>query len=110
MHHCNSRYVDQTSQRLQDRIRQHVPKFIWNKTSQERKQPELQCKLSNSMPHCDSSIGNHFLYNHKCASHYNDNQFSILFKARSDFHLSVLESIFITFRKLKLCRQKKFIY
>ena len=46
----------------------------------------------------------------KCASHYKDNQFFILFKARSDFHLSVLESIFITLRKPNLCRQKEFVY
>ena len=26
--HCDSRYVDRTFQRLQDRIRQHVPKLI----------------------------------------------------------------------------------
>ena len=34
-----------TSQRLQDRIRQHVSKSIWNRTSQERKQPERPGKL-----------------------------------------------------------------
>ena len=38
--HCNSRYVGRTSQRLQDRIRQYVPKSIRNRTTQERKQPE----------------------------------------------------------------------
>ena len=31
--HCDSRYVGRTSQRLQDRIRQHVPKSIRNRTS-----------------------------------------------------------------------------
>ena len=35
---------------------------------------------------------------------------TILSKARSDFHLSVLESIFITLRKPNLCRQKEFVY
>ena len=36
---------------------------------------------------------------------------SLLFlKARSDFHLSVLESIFISRRKPNLCRQKEFVY
>ena len=69
-----------------------------------------QEKLANSIPHCDSPIGNHLLHNQKCASHYKDNQFFILSKARSDFHLSVLESIFITLQKPNLCRQKKFVY
>ena len=80
------------------------------RTSQERKQPERPGKLANSIPHCDSAIGNHLLHNQKCASHYKDNQFFILSKTRSDFHLSVLESIFITLRKPNLCRQKEFVY
>ena len=80
------------------------------RSSQERKQPERPGKLVNSIPHCDSAIGNHLLHNQKCASHYKDNQFFILSKARSDFHLSVLESIFITLRKPNLCRQKEFVY
>ena len=67
---CNSRYEGRTFQRLQDRIRQHVPKSIGNRTSQERKQPERPGKLANSIPHCDSAIGNHLLHNQKCASHY----------------------------------------
>ena len=79
--HCDSRYVGRTSQRLQDRICQHVPKSIRNRTSQERKQPERPGKLANSIPHCDSAIENHLLHNQKCASHYKDNQFFILSKA-----------------------------
>ena len=59
--HCDSRYVGRTSQRLQDRILQHVPKSFRNRTSQERKQPERPGKLANSIPHCDSAIGNHLL-------------------------------------------------
>ena len=105
--HCDSRNVGQTSQRLQDRIHQHVPKSIRNRTSKERKQPERPEKLANSISHCNSAIGNHLLHNQKCASHYKDNQIFILSEARSDFHLSVLESIFITLRKPNLCRQKE---
>ena len=96
----------------------HVPTFavahvfIYDvtllKTSQERKQPECPGKLANSIPHCDSAIGNHLLHNQ--SSHYKDNQFFILSKTRFDFHLSVLESIFITLRKPNLCRQKEFVY
>ena len=77
---------------------------------QELKQSERPGKLANSIPHCDSAIGNHLLHNQKCASHYKDNQFFILSKTRSDFHLSVLEPIFITLRKPNLCRQKEFAY
>ena len=41
-----------------------------------------------------NQIENPLLYNQKCASHYNNNQFSILSKAKFDF---------ITFLKPKLC-------
>ena len=108
--HCDSRYVGRTSQPLQDRFGQHVPKSSRNKTSQECKQPERPGKLANSVLHCDSAIGNHLLHNQKWASYYKDNQFFILSNARSDFHLSVLESFFITLRKPNLCRQKEFVY
>ena len=67
-------------------------------------------KLPNSVLHCDSANGNHLLHNQKWASYYKDNQCFILSKARSDFHLSVLESFFITLRKPNLCRQKEFVY
>ena len=107
--YCDSRYVGQTSQRLQDRIRQNVPKSIRNRTGKERKQPERPGKLANLIPHCDSAIENHLLYNQKCASHYKDNQFFILSKARSDFHLSVLESIFIIFENL-ICVDRKSLF
>ena len=66
-------------------------------------------KSATFILHCNSAIGNYLLYNQKCASHYKDKQFSILSKTRSDFHLSVLESVFITFCKSKLYRQKKFV-
>ena len=107
---CECRYVGRTSQRLQDRIRQHVPKTIRNKTNQERIQPTRKSKINSFTPNCDSAIGTHLLKHPNCALHYNDNQFSILSKARSEFHLAVLESIHITSSKPALCRQKEFVY
>ena len=108
--HCDSRDVGRTFQRLQDRICQHVPKSIWNRTGQKRKQPERPGKSTNSIQHCDSAVGNHLLHNKKCASHFKNNNFFVFSKARSKFHLSVLESIFITLRNSNLCRQKEFVY
>ena len=87
-----------------------MPKSIWNRTSKKCKESECQGKLANSIPHCDSAIGDQLLHNQKCASHYKDNQFFILSKAGFDFHLSILQSIFITLRKPNLCRQKEFVY
>ena len=86
------------------------PKSIRNRTSQERKQSERPGKLANLIPHCDSAMGNHLLHNQKCASHYKDNQFFILSKTRFDFHLSVLESIFITLFENLICVDRKSLF
>ena len=101
--------MGQTSQCLQDKILQHVPKSIQKKTGQKQNKQNTQV---NQLILCriDSAIANHLLHNQKCASHYKDNQFSILSKAQSEFHLTVLKSIFITFCKPNLCRQKEFAY
>ena len=100
---CDCRYVGRTSQRLQDRIKQHIPKAI-------RNQAQRNCDLFQSNHTSTSAIGQHLLNNEKCASHYDDNQFSILAKGRTLFHLSTLEATFIKMLKPELCRQKKFVY
>ena len=100
---CDCRYVGRTSQRLQDRIKQHIPKAI-------RNQAQTNCDLSQSNHTCTSAIGQHLLNNKKCAAHYDDNQFSILAKGRTLFHLSTLEATFIKMLKPELCRQKEFVY
>ena len=66
---CECRYVGRTSQRLQDRIRQHVPKTISNKTNQERIQPTRKSKINSSTPIYDSAIGTHLLKHPNCALH-----------------------------------------
>ena len=100
---CDCRYIGRTSQRLQDRIKQHIPKAI-------RNQAQTNCDLSQSNHTCTSAIGQHLLNNKKCAAHYDDNQFSILAKGRTLFHLSTLEATFIKMLKPELCRQKDFVY
>ena len=112
--HCDSRYVGRTSQRLQDRIKQHVSKSIRSGiSSQKRILPSRDCK-SSSQPltqslASDSSIGTHLLQNPDCAQHYDD-MFSILAIGRSPFHLSALEATFIKTSNPILCRQKEFVY
>ena len=55
----------------------------------------------------------------RCAAHvtttlsttiYNDQQFSILAKARTPFHLAALEATYITIHQPVLCRHKEFVY
>ena len=113
--HCDrpSRYVGRTSQRLLDRINQHIPKSIRNANSNlKRSLPSRACKSSTSNPTqtCDSAIGLHLLLNVSCAKHYHQDRFRILARGRSSSHLSVLESIFIKTSNPDFCRQKEFVY
>ena len=93
--HCDSPYVGRTSQRLQDRIKQHVPKSIRScSSSQKRLLPTRRCKSStqtnNQYLASDSAIGLHLLQNPTCAQHYDDSRFSIRAQGRSPFHLLYL--------------------
>ena len=60
--HCDSRYVGRTSQRLQDRIKQHVPKWLQQQAKRPtRSQSSRSCKLKRNNPDCDSAVGQHLL-------------------------------------------------
>ena len=108
--HCDSRYVGRTAQRLQDRIKQHVSKWLQRHTASQRVQPNRACKRKQPTSECDSAIGQHLLENNRCAANYNDAQFSILDTSRSPFHLSLLEASYIKGRRPNLCKQKEFFY
>ena len=109
--HCDSRYVGRTSQRLQDRIKQHVPQWLRQKlTRPRRSQPHRLCKRTDTKSDCDSAIGQHLLDNDRCALNYDNKRFSILTAARSSFHLNLLEAAYIKTRRPGLCRQKEFVY
>ena len=108
--HCDSRYVGRTAQRLQDRIKQHVPKWLRQHTASQRVQPNRACKQKQLTPERDSAIGQHLLENNQCAANCNDDQFSILDTARSPSQLSLLEASYITVRRPNLCKQKEFVY
>ena len=108
--HCDCRYVGRTTQRLQERINQHIPKSIRTGHQQQKFQPQRNCKKTSTEINCDSAIGQHLLQNNTCANNFNTNQFSILAKARTQFHLSTLEATLIRILKPELCRQKEFVY
>ena len=95
-------------QRLQKRIKQHIPKFT---ISTSRKSLPRRCKANNSPRQFhESAIGQHLPDNPVCTSHYNDDKFSILARGRSLFHLSALEDTFIKSLKPILRKQKDFVY
>ena len=107
--HCDSRYVRRTSQHLEERIKQHVPRYIANPPSSNNRQSLYRSCKANTRPQQfhESAIGQHLLDNAQCALHYNNDKFSLLARGRSSFHLSALESTFIKSLNPFLCKQKK---
>ena len=80
---CESRYVGRTTQRLADRIKQHIPTSIRKKSSTVREQPLRLCKNNNSKINCKSVIGQHLLTNPECAKTYTNDNFRIIGQTRS---------------------------
>ena len=107
---CEARYVGRTTQRLADRIKQHVPTSIRKKSSTVREQPPRMCKNISSKINCESAIGQHLIANPECARTYTDDNFRIIGQARSSFHLGVLESVYIYRLKTQSCVDKKSLY
>ena len=56
--HCDSPYVGRTSQRFQDRIKQHDPKWLRQHTASQRVQPNRACKRKQPAPECDQQLDN----------------------------------------------------
>ena len=83
---------------------------IRNKTHPQREQPPQSCKSKITTKTCDSAIGQHLLENPDCAKNHNGDMFRIIGKARSSFHLAVLESIDICRKNPLLFRQKEFVF
>ena len=108
---CDCRYVGRTSQRLQDRINQHISRCIRSDKRPTKNLRNRECKITSTPSvYCDSAIRQHLLENKECAKHFNDAQFSIFATARSSFHLSALEAVYINSLQPILCRQKEFVY
>ena len=84
---CEARYIGRNTQRLADRIKQHVPTSIRKKSSTVREQPSRVYKDTHSKSNCDSVIGKHLTTNPKCIKTYSDDNFRIIGQARSSFHL-----------------------
>ena len=95
--HYDSRHIGHTSQRLEERIKQHVPRSIANPPASPNRQSLSRSCKANTHPQQfhESAIGQHLLDNAQCALHYNNEKFSILTRGRSSFHLSALKATFI---------------
>ena len=118
---CEAAYVGRTSQRLGDRIAEHVPKAFRvpmkpseirpnNSSYGLRKRKPVSYVAASIPSYVDSAVGLHLLENPECAKMYSDADFEILSTARNSYHLNVVEALYINSLKPLLCRQKKFIY
>ena len=82
---CNSTYIGRTSQCLEVRIRQHVPRCISNRG---RLTPGQSLAINS------------------CKINYRDDSFSVLLRARDKVQLNILEAIYIALDRPSLYRQR----
>ena len=104
---CDAVYVGRTSQRLNDRIKQHVPQSLLSYTSNLSRPISPNNKTLKSSR---SAIGQHLLDSPSCADNFSFERFTILDRARNNLQLHVLEAWHIHFRKPVLCKQKELVY
>ena len=93
---CNSTYVGRTSQRLEARVRQDVPRGILN----------TDWLTSGYSQAIDSAIGEHLLSINSHRIRYQDDWFSVLHRARSKIHHIILKTNYIFLDRPSLCRQR----
>ena len=91
---CSSTYIGMTCQRLEVRVRQHIPRSLLS--------DRLTSGHSQAMY---SIIGKHLLTINSFRTSYEDNCFSVLHGARDKSYLKFLETIFISMNCPSLCRQ-----
>ena len=93
---CGSDYVGRTSNRLDLRIRQHLPARILN----------LRLKRGQLANTSGSSIAEHMINSRECVADFNVERFSILSRSHSPFHLKVLETFYVQSLQPSLCKQR----
>ena len=89
----NAIYIGRISQRLEIRVKQHVTRYILNRTTFGHS------KL------LDSAICEHLNTLNSCAVYYNDECLGVLHRARRKQHLVVLEALYILHYRPTLCKQ-----
>ena len=90
---CAETYVGKTTQRLSERTKQHIP-------------PNIATRKSNQ---ADSAILAHIRNKPACVPTNAQERFRILARARSSYHLDILEAMYIRSLEPSLCAQKEFV-
>ena len=109
---CDSMYVGRTSQRLHLRMKEHVPPAFleYTRAQQLGRLSKTKSKSKKTTWSSLSSIGKHFNDSPSCAVKYDPNNFTVLARGRTAFHLKVLEAMYIKTLAPDLCVQKKFVH
>ena len=112
---CGGQYIGKTIQRLEARIKQHIPAYVLEpgknakkKTTQPKKK-ENNDKEEGEEEHKapDSSIGEHLVANIACLNAYDWKQFTILTVGRTQSKLDTPEALVIKKFKLQTSANKK---
>ena len=114
-----------TTQRLMERAKQHIPASLTNAALTLRSlqpgdgvtslPPPQQQLLAQSLldSRSDSAITRHLKSHHNCLRAVCGpnmlDHFSILSRARNQFHLDVLEAVYIKVHNPELCQQKEYV-
>ena len=118
---CGSRYMGKTIQRLEARIKQHIPAYVLDPSKKAKKKTKKQKKKENDQQDeeeeeeeeehkaPDSAIGEHLVANVGCLNAYDRKQFTVLTVARTQSRLDTLEALLIKKFKPDLCKQKQFV-
>ena len=93
---CSSDYIGRTSNRLDLSIKQHLPAHILN----------LELERGQLINTSGSSIADHMINSMECMADFNVNQFSILSWSHLLYHRKVMETLYVQFLQLFLCKQR----
>ena len=93
---CGSDYIGRASNRLDLRIKQHLPAHILN----------LELKRGELVNTSESSIADHMINSGECVGDFNVDRFSILSRSHSIYHLKVLEAFYVRSLQPSLCKQR----
>ena len=114
---CGSRYIGKTIQRLEARIKQHIPAYVLEPSKKAKKKTKKQKKKESDQKDedeekeeeeerkaPDSAIGEHLVANVGCLNVYDRKQFTVLtvHVARTQCRLDTLEALLI--KKFKVSR------
>ena len=93
---CSSDYIGRTFNRLDLRIKQHLPAHILN----------LELKRGQLVNTSRSSIADHMINSRECVADFNVDWFSILSRSHSLYHLKVLETLYVQSLQPSHCKQR----